>query len=281
MYNLLVAFAVGAVALVLVGLGLGWIPAILPAIALAGVTSYLLSRRVNAAVEPELARVAGLLQARKVDEATAALRRVKAQWGPWQVFLAAQMDAQMGMIAYLQMKFDDAMPLLERGAWLIQAGKYTAQPNPTVLACFAAIQYRKGLKDQAFVNLDQATEAGTANDIGPYLVHGVLAEREGRREEALKAVDRGLKAKPNAQPLVDLRDWIANKRKVDTRRLGEVWYQYFPEDLVAQYEAYQAYGQVKGRKNPEERPPLPPGVQPPPEPKMNRAQRRAMEKKRS
>jgi len=34
--------------------------------------------------------------------------------------------------------------------------------------------------------------------------------------------------------LKDLKNRIANKKKIKTKTLGEGWYQFFPEDLAAQ-----------------------------------------------
>ncbi len=265
MYNLLVALALSLVVFALVGFTLGWIPALIPALAVFGTATYLLTQRMSALIEPEVRAAVDLLQNQKVEESKALLRAVKQKYGPWQLFISGQMDAQLGMIAYIQTKFDEAYPLLEAGSW----------QNQLALTCMGAIKWRNGKKDDAYKLFEKASDA-SGKETSTYMVWAVLAERDGKQRDALAALDRGLKIVPNAKVLKDLRDTIANRRKVDTSEFGEVWFQFFPEDYLRLHQQNMV---MTGRKDGQfaHAQPQPGGGTPKP---TNRAQRRAAEKRK-
>lgn len=267
MLNLVVAAAAGLAVFGLVTLLLGWVPAVLPGAAVAMLATYLLTRRVSQAVEPEMNAAVALLQDRKIDEAKAQLQAIKQRWGRWQLFLEAQIDAQLGMIEYMQMKWDAALPLLRAGQWR----------NWMALTCIGCIHWRKDAKEDAYNAFSSAVDASSA-EMAPYMVWATLLERDGKRDEALKVCDRGIKGVASGKFLVELRDLIANKKKIDTRKFPQEWYQYFPDDLMA---AYQQRAAMKGKHNPEDDnlPPLP-GETPAPDRQLNRAQRRALAKQK-
>lgn len=266
MYNLLVALAMSLVVFALVGFTLGWVPAAVPATLVFGAATYLLTQRMSALIEPEVKAAVDLLQNQKVEEAKTRLRAVKQKYGPWQLFISGQMDAQLGMIAYIQTKFEEALPLLEAGSF----------QNQLALTCIGAIHWRNGKKDAAYKQFEKAADAN-AKETSTYMVWAVLAERDGKQRDALAALDRGLKVVPNSKVLKDLRDTIANRRKVDTAELGEVWFQFFPEDYLRMHQQNMV---MTGRKDGQfaHAQPQPGGGTPKP---TNRAQRRAAEKKKA
>jgi hypothetical protein len=257
MYNIGIAIGIGAAIFVAVMAAFGAKAAFLPGLIAFGVAFYFLSRRVARLIEADLAGLVPMLQERRVDEARSKLAAVKAQWSKWQVLLDGQLEAQIGMIDYLQMKFDEAKPRLEKGKWR----------NGTALAALGCIAWRKSDPSAAFQYFDKAV---AANDKDPvmYLIWAVLLDRAQKREEALRVLDRGMKAVPGSSMLSDLHSTIANKRRVEVRQLPQLWYQFFPEDLQAQYQ--QQF--VKGRREPSPPPPAMGASGEPP--RLNRKMRR-------
>lgn len=223
MYNLLLAIAAGAVVFLLTAFALSPIAGILPAVLVVGGVLYGLGRRTSRRVQAELAGVAPLLQQRKVDEAVALLEGVKQRHGRWQFLLSGQIDAQLGLLDYVQMKWDSARPKLEAGKWR----------NWSALVCLGAIDHRQGRKPQAWAHFAQAADA-SPNEILVYQVWATLLVRDGLRKEALAAVARGLEANKDNAALKDLQGRIANEKKIDTTAFGDNWYQFFPEDLMKQ-----------------------------------------------
>ena len=223
MYNVALSILAGLVTFLVLSLWLGPIPAVVPGLIVLAVTLFLLARRVGRQVEAEMAALVPLMQARKVEEARAHLTRMKQTYGPWQLMLGGQIDAQLGMIDYLEMKFDEALPKL-------QAGRFQ---NWTALACIGCIHWRKGEKDAAWTAFEEA-HATSPKDPMLYLVWSTLLSRDGKRTEALQALDQGLKAMPENQTLLNLQKTIANKKQVSTKHFPQTWYQFFPEDLAKQ-----------------------------------------------
>lgn len=276
MINIGISVALSVVVFLAVGLGLGaWIAAVVPALIVLGVALYLLTQRTSRMVEPQLAVVTGLLQERKVDEAKVILERLKVEHGQWQVLLAGQLDAQIGMIDYIQMKFDEARPRLENGKWR----------NAMALALLGCIAWRKGEKDAAFARLDEAIDA-SPKEAMLYAVRATLQHEAGRDADALTGLTKGLEQAPKDEWLTSIRNLIANKQKLDTKAYPQQWFQFFPEDLIAlqNLKNEEAKGQflsqiMRGQKNP----PKPPAPKSGPDgepPKLNRQQRRALEKER-
>jgi len=223
MYNLLLALAAGLVLFSGVTAWLGAVAAILPALAVAIGAMFLLSRRTGKLIEVELATVPPLLQAHRIDEAQTKLVHIKERWSNWQFLLAGMIDVQLGMIDYLQRKFQEAKPKLESGKWR----------NGVALTCIALIDYREGRKEEAWKGLAAATSA-TTNDPMLFVVRCYLLAKEGNRDQALAAVNEGLGHMPDSNQLKELRNKIANKQRIDPKSFGEGWYQYFPEEFVQQ-----------------------------------------------
>ena len=268
MYNLLIALAISIGLFLAVTAWLGPIPAVIPAVAVFGLAMFLLSRRVSQKVQPELDQLPALLEARNIAGAEAVLRKVRNDWGPWQMMLTGQIDLQLGMLQYVQRNWDAALPLLEAGSWRNWMG----------LTCIGSIQWRKGDKAKAYESFSKAADAAPLE--GPlYLVWATLLERDGEREKALKVVDQGLKANAEVPYLVALKNAIANKRKVDTRTFpAQIWLQFFPEDASQDQIAQMQAAMTRGRKDgqtPQFQHPRPAGA---PEPTLNRQQRRLAEK---
>jgi tetratricopeptide (TPR) repeat protein len=229
-YSLLIAFGAGALVFVAGAAAFGPFAGILPGLLVFVVAQFLLGRWSSTAIQRELASVEPLLRERKLDEAVALLRKVQQTWGRWQYLLDAQVEAQLGILDYLQMKLDEARPKLEAGG----KGPFTWTAfgrNPLALSMLACIHWRQGRKDDAWKAFDQASEA-SSTDPTLYQVWATLLSRDGKRTEALQAVAKGLVAHPKHAALTELQGKLANDKRVDPRDFGQAWFQYFPEDLL-------------------------------------------------
>jgi tetratricopeptide (TPR) repeat protein len=236
-----------------------WYAPIPPAVLVGGVAFYLLSRWRTGLVQREMAPIVPLLQARDIDGAERLIDTVQRRHGRWVLLLDQQLAVQKGMLRYAQGKFDEAEPLLRRGAW----------NNWQAHTALAAIHHRRAEHDKAWEHLEKAAKAQPKESI-VYIVWAVLATRVDDRERALRALSAGLAKLPGSQALVELQGRVSNKKKIDVKQLPQTWYHFFPEDLARQMA-------VRGRKGPP--PELPPGVtprfqQPYPQPKVGRKARR-------
>ena len=221
MYNLFIASALSVTVFVGTSAFLGPWAGVVPGVLVWGVVTFLLTRRTGQRVEAEMAVVLPLLQAGKVDEARAQLEVIRGRWANWQLLLDGSIDAQLGMLEYAQRKWDAALPLLERGRtrnWMAQT-------------CIACIHFRQGRRDACWDEMSNAASAA-GKEAMVYMVWAVLATRAGERTRALDALTQGLEQVPDSEPLKNLKNTIANKKKIKTRGFGDAWYQFFPEDLV-------------------------------------------------
>ncbi len=221
MYNLALSTLFAAIAFAASALTFTPIAGVFPAVVAFGLSFFLISRRVGRELEVEMKKLEPLLMARKVDEAKALIAELKGKYGNWQPLLSGQLDANAGLIDYMQMKWDDALPQLERGKWR----------NWMVMVCIGLIHHRQKRPDEARRALADATYVAPSEPM-IYLVQTVLLARQGERDEALKAISNGLKQIPGSQLLQDLQSTVANKKKIDTRKFPQNWYQFFPEDAV-------------------------------------------------
>lgn len=246
MYNLLIAGALAIVAFAATVLvGFAWYAGLAPAVAVFVVALLLLVRRTARQLQQAMVPIHELMsrlpQMRSRTEANAGLDEVRAgfarlrdTFGPWQLLLTGQLDAQIGALDYLQGRYDEALPKLQK-AWR----------DPFSKSFEACIHARQGRPEQAWAAFEVA--AGYApKEPTVYLVWGLLASRRGQADQALHAFGRGLAALPDHPELKRLRAAVANKRPVDPNEHGEVWWRFFPED-AAERQTREAL--VRGRRD--------------------------------
>ncbi len=223
MRSIAVSLTSAVIVAVLVWFALGWIAALIPLLLVFGGVQFFMTRRIGQFVEAELKAVPALLGARKIAEADAVLVGVAKRWGPWQPMLTGQLEGQRGLLLYVQMKFDEALPMLKRGTF----------QNWMAHASIACIYWRKGQKADAIKSFEAAAGV-SAKESMIYVLWGVLLYDDGQAPAAATALGRGLTALPGHSLLSQLHKAVANKGKVDRARLPETWLQFWPEDLAKQ-----------------------------------------------
>ncbi len=223
MYTLLLSLALGMGTYALVAVLFDPIAAIVPAIMAFGIALVVVLLRVKRRVDDAMGGIVPLLQERRIADAQAHLEGLRKQWARWMPLLDGQVDAQLGMIDYYQLKFDAALPKLQKGQWR----------NFMALGCIGAIHFRKGRRKEAFEALAKAVKVAPKEPLA-YVLHAVLAHRAGDDDKALEVLRAGVAAIPDNKQLQDLSRRVANKKKIDAAALGESWVQFFPEDMVAQ-----------------------------------------------
>jgi len=220
---LILSLALGVVTFVLVAVFFDPLAAVVPAMMVLLIALVALLLRVKRKVDAEMQGIVPLLQRRQVAEAQRYLEGLRARHARWMPLLNGQVDAQLGMIDYLQLKFDEALPRLEKGKWR----------NWMALGCIGAIHYRKGRHEQAWTAFQKAVDIAKKEPMA-YVVFAVLLNRAGMRDRSLEVMNAGLKVLPDNKLLKDLKSKIANKKRIKTSKLGDSWYQFFPEELAAQ-----------------------------------------------
>jgi hypothetical protein len=223
LYSVIVAVSAALVAFAITAAVWSPVAGILPALLVFGLTTYLLVRRLNGVLDTEMKSIMEVMQAGRVEEGRARLEAIRKRWGRWVPYLSGQIDAQLGMIDYLQLKFDIAKPKLESG----RARNWTAE------VALGAIAWRQGRKDEAWKCFEAASVASSKEPM-IYVVWATLRSRDGEREAAMAAIAKGLTALPGNPLLQQVQTTLANKRKLEPKTFPQTWYQFFPEELLQQ-----------------------------------------------
>lgn len=214
MYSLICALAAGTT--VFLAIGLPWKPsyAILPAVVATAATYYLLARRNSKAVEALMLKMQTELQQNRSDNAI----RVLEQGYPncrWVFLLRSQIDGQIGTIHFMNRRFEEALPMLEK-AWV---------KHWIAKGMLAVYWFRKHKPEKAFEILDTAI---SANKKEPML-YGVkafmkvkLKDRDGARDVLIKAGKKLPKNEPIATSLVRLQ----NGQDLRMWEFGDAWWNF-------------------------------------------------------
>ena len=221
MRNPLIGLGAAVVVFGIVALSVTPIAAVVPALMAGLITFGVLGYRTGKAVQAEMEQVVGLLQMQNQAGARQKLLDIQARYSNHQPLIGGQVAAQLGMMDYVQMKWDVALPNLMKGKWR----------NWAALVCIAGVHHRKGDLEKTWEFLEKARKASKKEPM-VYLVHAVLLTRGEQREEALGVLAVGLENLPDSKLLKELRNTIANKKRVDVSKFPQSWYQFFPEDYA-------------------------------------------------
>lgn len=240
MYNSLIALGIALVTFLLGFLAAGWVAGILPALLAGGVAWALLARRTGRQLEP-LMRLAGeQAQAQKLDEAKATLESAL-PLADWQFLVKEQVHTQLGSLAYLQavmlivqQQKTQAPPVLQKAREHFEIASPSGwrsyllgwQPR-AMLAC---VLHRQGDTEGAIKLCESAARSPRTEAVFWGLYAWLLNEQK-RRDEALVVLAQGLKEHAGSKPLTEMRDALSNKKRPEMIVFGEVWYQFFPEDM--------------------------------------------------
>lgn len=237
MRNILMALAAGLVifaALFVPGLlHLG--ESIVPAVMVAMIVYFLLARRAFKQVEKIFTDASKALQSMppKFDLAISGMEKAYAV-APYQYGVKSQVDAQIGVIYFLQKKFNEAQPYLERslgfGHWL--AG-----------AMLAVVQYKKkdheAMKKTLEIVSKRAKKQGLVWTLRAYLLTQI-----GERDQAQRILAEGVKATKDDAKVKDALLAVQNNRKIKMRAYKEQWYQFHLERPPAEYQQVMVGGKM-------------------------------------
>jgi tetratricopeptide (TPR) repeat protein len=220
--NLLIALAAGLAGFLLfflTGIAHAW-GSILPGlVALIGVF-YLLARRTGKQLEAVMAVAQKEMMARKPERAVAALEEAF-KLSRWQLGVAASLHANVGVLLYVQQKFEEAEPHLRKaGATLIKMWQAQA-----MLACML---YRKKQYDEMEKVFTGAIKAGK-NDTLSYAVYAWCERERGEKKKALEILQKGLTENASDEKLKTLVGRAQNDKRYKLDAWGDQWWQFWLE----------------------------------------------------
>ena len=219
MINLALSLAAAVVALFAVRLaGAPWIGAALPAIAAAIGAYFLLARRTVRQLEAVMQQAQKELQARKLDRAIAVMQAAF-PLARWQFLVEGQLHAQIGTLLYIQKKFDEAEPHLQKAFIKMWPAR----------AMLAAQHYRRKEWPKMQEIFEGAIRANK-NESLLYAVYAWCEDKRGERKKAIEILTRGATENPSDEKLKNLLNRTQNDKRMKLEAYGEQWWQFWLEN---------------------------------------------------
>jgi tetratricopeptide (TPR) repeat protein len=204
---------------------------------LALTTFVLITRRLAKQIEPAFEQIGRQLQSGATQAAISSLEELLPR-ARWQVMLAGQIHAQLGIVAYATDKDDLALEHLSKAGLRV----------PDAQLARAALLYRRKKVDEAKEVLDVAIRANK-KQILLYHVHAFILAKEGEREAAIEQLQKALKVEPSSESTKDNLLRLQNGKKLNMKRFGTQWYTLKLEKLPASMRQGHVPGPRKGFRN--------------------------------
>jgi len=217
MINLIIALAVGGLVFTLVVLALpsyGLIAAWLPMLVAVLGTYFLLARRTGKQVEAIVERATHDLQQGRVDNAIRILEGAFA-YQRWQFLVAAQLNAQIGAIHFMQRKFKDAEPYLAKA--------FSRQWNAQGM--LASIHFRRHNIDLMVESMERAVKHAKKEALA-WGLYAYMLDKAGRREAALEVLQRGAQKCSDSEAIKNNIIRLQNRERMKMKQFGDDWYQF-------------------------------------------------------
>lgn len=237
MYTILVSLLIGAASgavWTLLDLWKSWQMGIVLFVVVSFVAFIVISRVLARRVEPRFLAVQKQIQAGQTPLAIQQLEELMPM-ARWQVLLAGQIHAQIGLLAYASGDEKRAEEHLSKAGYRATEAKLA----------HAALEYRRGRKTQAFEALDVAIRANK-RQIMPYHVYAWMLVKEGDRDAAIDKLVAAEKAEKSNESTQENLDRLRNGKKLNMKRFGMAWYGLQLEKPPAQYRQQQGMAGRKG-----------------------------------
>ena len=178
------------------------------------------ARRSGKQLEAVMAVAQKEMMARKPDRAVAALQDAF-KLASWQFGVKSSLHANIGVLLYVQKKFDEAEPHLRKsGSTLLRL--WQAQ------AMLAAILYRQKKYDEMEKVFDGA-KRGNKSETLLYAVHAWCEHQRGEKKRAIEILQAGVKENPSDEKLKGLLNRAQNDKRLKLDGWGEQWWQFWLE----------------------------------------------------
>jgi len=221
-FNLLLSLAAGLAGFLiffLSGIAHAW-GSVLPGILAAIGTYVLLARRTGKLLEAVMAVAQKEMMARKPEKAVAALEGAF-PLARWQFGVSSSLHANIGVLLYVQKKFDEAEPHLRKsGSTLLKL--WQAQ------AMLAAQLFRKKQYEEMEKVFDAAIRANK-NETLVYAVYGWCESQRGEKKKAIEILQKGVTENPSDEKLKTLLQRAQNDKRLKLDTWGEQWWQFWLE----------------------------------------------------
>ncbi len=187
----------------------------------AGVAYFFLARRTGRQIEALMPQVQKEMMARKPDRALELLQQAF-PLARWQFGVATSLHSNIGILLYVQKKFDEAEPHLIEGSGTVALKMWLAQ------AMLAAIRYRQKKYDEMEKIFDSAMR-GNKNETLLYAVYAWCEPARGEKKKAIEILQKGVDENKSDEKLKTLLQRAQNDKRLKLDGWGEQWWQFWLE----------------------------------------------------
>lgn len=291
MYTFLLSLAAAVLGFALGTATVGWWAGIIPAILFFILSFYLISRSTMNKVQEIFGRAQKQIQmqpppdllkpgkqkevlewqAQQRDQVRTTMREALVI-EKWQFLIKENVYAQLGMLDYQEAVEAKMMKQanVSREKLISAQANLEQAWNPTLSGLLGdwrsrvslAAVYQRLSEPQKAVNAMADLEKSAPKDPFYWGFWGLLLVEEKKNEEALQVIGKGISACPDSSALKAFQAAVSNKQRPDMRAFGDIWYQYFPEDIPMekQMEMARAMGMdvpAQGQGQPQQAKPIP------------------------
>lgn len=222
MINLLLSIAAGLAGFLLfflTGIAHAW-GSILPGV-IAAIGAYVvLARRSGKQLEAVMGVAQKEMMARKPERAVEALQQAFAL-SRWQFGVSSSLHANIGVLLYVQKKFDEAEPHLRKSTGTLLR-LWQAQ------AMLAAILFRQKKYDEMEKVFDGALR-GNKSETLLYAVYAWCENTRGEKKKAIEVLQKGVSENKSDEKLKTLLQRAQNDKRLKLDSWGEQWWQFWLE----------------------------------------------------
>ena len=185
-----------------------------------GFAYFFLARRSGRQLEAIMGAAQKEMMARKPERAVEALQQAFVL-SRWQFGVASSLHANIGVLLYVQKKFDEAEPHLRKSTGTLMR-LWQAQ------AMLAAIVYRKKQYDEMEKIFERAI-SGSKSETLLYAVYAWCEHQRGEKKKAIEILTRGSEENKSDEKLKTLLQRAQNDKRLKLDVWGEQWWQFWLE----------------------------------------------------
>ena len=185
-----------------------------------GVAYFFLARRTGKQLEVVMGAAQKEMMARKPERAVEALQQAFAL-ARWQFGVASSLHANIGVLLYVQKKFDESEPHLRKSTGTLMR-LWQAQ------AMLAAIVYRKK-KYEEMEKIFERALSGSKSETLLYAVYAWCEHQRGEKKKAIEILTRGADENKSDEKLKSLLQRAQNDKRLKLDGWGEQWWQFWLE----------------------------------------------------
>ncbi len=222
MYSILICAALGVVVLLVAVLGfkLAWWGSLLIGLVVFCVAFFFLSRYISTKLMAILEQAGKDLQGQRFEKAIREMKEAL-RFGPWQLYVADQINSQIGMAYYIRRDFSNAFPYLEKSFF----------KNWAAMGMLAICYMKRQKRDKMERTFEKAVQWSGKESLLWNLYAYCLAEECGEKSKAIAVLEKGLKKLPGDAAITENLENLQAGRKMKMRSFGDPWYQFHLESL--------------------------------------------------